>query len=241
MTDDAFNELVAKHRAGWLADAASLCRWLDWHSVDDRATIHLLDADALPAVARANALAWTAGGSDRVLRPHLFDRRGGPVLVLDVGGIARERLTPAELNEAEAVVLGRLEVSAVALHEHAHARVAAGKGSTIPADTTLSLLVAAAGEPTNETHWRRSHGPAWCRCYLHLAERAARSIWPHEWWRASCLHDLRCHGHDNAAELVETLECELGSDDALADVLRRDPPAAFSECFNRSPIERGEP
>lgn len=232
MTGDAFTELVDNHRAGWLRDAAALCRKLDWHSVTDGTTIHLLDADVLPPLAKANALAWTAAGADRVLRPHLFDRRGGPVLVLDVGGIVHERLKPAEMNELEAVVHGRLEVAVVAVHELAHAQVAVGEGRSIPADTTMSLLVAAAGSPTSEQHWRRSHGPAWVRSYVHLADRAARSSWPHEWWLSACQYDLRCHEYGNADQLVESLACELGSDDALADILRRAPPTAFLDCFD---------
>lgn len=231
MTDADFDELVAEHRGGWIADAASLCRSIDWHSVGDRQTIHVLDASSLPPQASQTSLAWTAGGSDRVLRPYLRDRRDGPVLVLDAAAIVRERLTPATLAEYEAIRLGRLEVSQVAIHELGHARLAATRGSTLPATTTLSLLVAAAGSTRTDDQWRRSHGRDWCRSYLHLADRAARSCWPHDWWLAATKHDLRLHGHGNADELVDALDAELGTDEPLADILRRDPPAAFTALF----------
>jgi dynein heavy chain len=67
----AFDELVAASKAGWLADAASLCRVLDPPAGDE--TIHLLDAATLPEEARRNALAWTAPGLDRVFHDRLIN------------------------------------------------------------------------------------------------------------------------------------------------------------------------
>lgn len=231
MTDDHSNELVEKHRAAWLADAGSLVRSLDWHSVSDSTTIHVLDAATLPPDASKAAIGWTLAGSDAVLRPLLADRRRGPVLVLDVAGIVRERLSPETLNADEAYVLGRLEVAQVAIHEHGHAALAATRDSSLPAGTTIALLAAAAGTPKSDEHRRRSHGGGWCRSYVHLSDRAARRLWPRGWWLDAAKHDLRCHGHVNADELVEALQAELGTDEPLADILRRDPPAAFSAWF----------
>lgn len=243
MTDADFDELVAEHRAGWIADAASLCRSIDWHSVGDRQTIHVLDAATLPPQASQTTLAWTAGGSDRVLRPYLRDRRNGPVLVLDVAAIVHERLTPATLAEHDAIRLGRLEVCQVAIHELGHARLQSTRGSTLPASTTLALLVAAAGATRTDDEWRRSHGRDWCRSYLHLADRAARLCWPHDWWLAAAKHDLRLHGHGNADEIMETLQAELGTDEPLTDILRRDPPAALAALFQEevSPARKAIP
>jgi hypothetical protein len=234
VTDAHFDELVAKHRAGWLADAAALCRSLDWHSISDAATVHVLDAAALPPAASETALAWTAAGSEHLLREHLHDRRSGPVLVIAAGRVVRSRLTPATLTADEAYVLGRLEVAQVALHELGHARVAATRGRRLPASATLALLVEAARQSTTDEHWRQSHGRDWCRCYVHLSDRAARSLWPRGWWLDACRHDLRLHGHSNAAAIVEALQPELGSDEPLADILRRDPPAAFTDLFHES-------
>ncbi len=232
MTAADFDELVAEHRADWVADAASLCRSLDWHSISNSETIHVLDAAALPPEASETALAWTAAGSDRVLRPCLMDRRPGSVLVLNAQGIVRERLEPATLTRHEAIVLGRLEVCQVAIHELGHARLQSTQGSTLPASTTLALLVAAAGSAKSDEHQRRSHGRDWCRSYVNLSDRAARSVWPRGWWIDAAKHDLRLHGHGNADELVEALKPELGTDEALADILRRDPPAAFTALFS---------
>jgi len=234
VTDAHFDELVAKHRAGWLADAAALVRSLDWHSISDAATIHVLDAAALPPAASETALAWTAAGSDHLLREHLHDRRAGPVLVIDAGQLVRSRLTPAALNADEAHVLGRLEVAQVAIHELGHARVAATHGRRLPESATLLSLVAAAAHPATDEHWRQSHGRDWVRSYCHLSSRAARSVWPRGWWLDACRHDLRLHGHGNAAALVEALRPEFASDEPLADILRRDPPAAFTALFHES-------
>lgn len=231
MTDADFDKLVADHRDGWIADAGSLCRSLDWHSVSDERTIHVLDAIALPPKASEAAIAWTLAGSDEVLRPLLTDRRRGPVLVLDVRGIVRERLTPETLNADEAYVLGRLEVAQVAIHELGHATLAATRNSTLPAGVTIALLAAAAGLPKSDDHQRKSHGRDWCRSYLHLSHRAANRLWPRGWWLDAAKHDLRLHGHGNADEIVAALKPELGSDEPLADILRRDPPAAFTALF----------
>lgn len=231
MTDADFDELVAEHRAGWLADAGSVCRYIDWHAVTNEETIHVLDAATLPPAASETALAWTVAGSDRVLRPYLRDRRRGPVLVLDAGSIVRERLNPATLEEHEVIVLGRVEVANVAIHELGHAKVQAARTYRVPAATTVDILAAAAGQPKSDEHWRRSHGRDWCRAYLHLSDRTARSIWPRGWWLETCQHDLRLHGHGHADELLATLQPELGTDEPLADILRRDPPAAFTALF----------
>lgn len=231
MTTTDFDKLVEKYRADWLSLAGSLCRSLDWHSVSDERTIHVLDAAALPPKASETALAWTLAGSDEVLRPLLADRRRGPVLVLDVAGIVRERLTPETLTDDEAYVLGRLEVAQVAIHEHGHAALAATRDSSLPAGATIALLVAAAGSPKSAEHRRKSHGRDWCRSYVHLSDRAARRLWPRGWWLDAAKHDLRCHGHDNADAILATLQPELGTDEPLADILRRDPPAAFSALF----------
>lgn len=241
MTDSDFDKLVEKHRSGWIADAASLCRLIDWHAVSSSETIHVLDAAALPPEASTTALAWTAAGSDRVLRPLLRDRRRGVVLVLDAGAIVRSRLHVATLDEREAVTAGRLNVCQVAIHELAHGRLAAAAGETMPASATLSLLVAAAGSATSDARWRQSHGRDWARSYVHASDRAARSVWPHGWWLDAAMHDLKLHGHGNADELVESLQSELGTDEPLADILRRDPPAAFTALFREEvPLPRSE-
>jgi hypothetical protein len=232
VTDADFDELVAESRAGWIAAAGSLCRLIDWHSVSDRETIHVLDAATLPPTASEHTLAWTAAGSDNLLRPYLRDRRAGPVLVLDAGKIVRSRLVPETLTSDEAYVLGRLEVCQVALHELGHARLAATRGSAIPQGTTVALLVASVVSTSTDEHRRRSHDFGWSRAYVHASDRAARSLWPRGWWLDACRHDLRLHGHEQADSIVEALKPELGSDEPLTDILRREPPAAFSALFS---------
>ena len=232
MTDAAFKELVETSKAGWLADAASICRVLD-PPASDR-TIHVLDAATLPVEARRHALAWTAGGLDVVLRDHLRDRRPGPVLVLDAGEVVRGRLEPATLAEHEVAVLGRLEVAQVALHELGHARLAEATGSTLPATATLPLLLAAVGTPTSSEHNRATHGRQWVRSYLHLSSRAAGTLWPRQWWLDAAVADVRRHVEIEATadELLAALEPELDTDEPLIDILRRPPPAAFSALFD---------
>jgi len=232
VTDAAFDELVAKSKAGWLADAAALCRVVD-PPASDR-TIHVVDAATLPEEARRHALAWTAGGLDVVLRDRLRDRRRGPVLVIDAGEIVRVRLEPATLAEHELAALGRLEVAQVAIHELGHARLAEATGTTLPATATLPLLLAAVGTPTSSDHGRATHGQQWVRSYLHLSSRAARSLWPRRWWIDAAVADVRRHVAIEAAadELLAALQPELDIDEPLIDILRRPPPAAFSTLFD---------
>ena len=228
MTDAAFGELVETSKAGWLADAASLCRVLDPPASDE--TIHLLDAATLPEEARRHALAWTAGGLDVVLRDRLRDRRRGPVLVLDAGKIARVRLEPATLAEHEVAALGRLEVAQVAIHELGHARLAEATGETLPATATLPALLAAVDAATGSDHNRATHGQQWVRSYLVLSSRAARSLWPRQWWIDAAVADVRRYVEIKATtdELLAALQPELDPDEPLTDILRRPPPAAFS-------------
>jgi hypothetical protein len=230
VTDADFDKLVAEHAAGWLRDAAALCRTLD--PPDDERTVHVLDAGTLPQPATRHALAWTAGGLDVVLRDRLRDRRRGPVLVLDAAAIVRHRLQPATLSEHEAVVLGRLEVSQVALHELGHAATFAAHGGTVvPAGTSVAALVAAIGTPTPEAADRRHHDREWCRAYLVLSSRAARSVWPREWWLAAALADVGWYVDVAGRELVDALGDELTTDEPLVDLLRRPAPAAYLKLF----------
>lgn len=225
MIDADFDELVATHKADWLATAASVCRVVDPPADDE--TIHTLDAATLPEEARRHALAWTAGGLDRVLRDRLRDRRRGPVLVLNVAEIVRRRLEPATSDEHELAVLGRLEVSQVALHELGHARLAEATGRTLPADASLPLLLAAVATPTSDADELDKHGPAWVRSYVVLSGRAARSIWPRQWWIDAAVWDVRRYRDVPAGELVAALQPEIDSDEPLVNILRRPPPAAF--------------
>jgi hypothetical protein len=232
VTGAAFDELVAIHKAGWLADAAALCRVLDPPGTDR--AIHVVDAATLPEEARRHALAWTAGGLDGLLRDRLRDRRRGPVLVIDAGEIVRRRLEPAALTEHEVAVLGRLEVAQVAIHELGHARLAEATGSALPATATLPALLAAVGTPTSDDHHRGTHGQQWVRSYLVLSSRAARWHWPQQWWIDAAVADVRRHVEIEATadELLAALQPELDTDEPLISILRRPPPAAFSTLFD---------
>ncbi len=226
MTAADFDELVAEHATGWLRDAAALCRLLD--PPTDSRTIHVIDAATLPQPATRGKLAWTAGNLDVVLRHRLRDRRRGPVLVLDAAAIVRHRLQPETLEEHEAVVLGRLELGQVALHEHAHAvAFEAHGGDPLPAGTSEAALMAAVGTPTPEAAGRRHHDHEWIRCYLTLSSRAARTLWPRQWWIDAALADVRRYVDVDRLELVDALRDELVSDEPLVDLLRRPPPAAL--------------
>jgi hypothetical protein len=231
VTGSAFDELVATRKAGWLASAASLCRVLDPPAGDE--TIHVLDAATLAEEARRNALAWTAPGLDRVLRDRLRDRRRGPVLVIDAERIVRSRLEPAGCDEHEVAVLGRLEVAQVAIHELGHARLSEADRETLPAAATLQLVLSAVGQPTSDEVSRRKHGPAWVRSYLVLSSRAARSLWPRQWWIEAAAADVRRYVEVEVGEILAALQPELDTDEPLVNVLRRPPPAAFLSLFNR--------
>lgn len=229
MTNVAFDAIVEASRAGWIADAASLCRVLDPPAAD--ATIHVLDAAALPEPATRHALAWTAGGLDRVLRDRLRDRRRGPVLVLDVAAIVRHRV-PVKVSEHELAALGRLECQQVALHELGHARLAEAAGAALPTWTSLPLLLDAIGTPTLDDVDREKHGHAWIRSYLVLSGRAARSLWPRQWWLDAAVADVRRYVDVAGHELLADLQHEIDDDEPLVDVLRRPAPPAYLARFD---------
>lgn len=239
MTDSAFDELVAASKADWLEDAASLCRVLDPPAGDE--TIHLLDATTLPEEARRNALAWTAPGLDRVLRDRLRDRRPGPVLVIDAEAVVRVRLEPADRDEHEVAVLGRLEVAQVAIHELGHARLAEADRETLPEAATLQIVLSAVGQPTSDEVSRRKHGPAWIRSYLNLSSRAARSLWPRTWWIDAALADVRRYVEVEADHILAALRPELETDEPLVDVLRRPAPADYLALFDHETQARKAP
>lgn len=230
MTAADRDAIVEASRAGWIADAAALCRVLDQPADDE--TIHVLDAATLPEEARRHALAWTAPGLDRVLRDRLRDRRRGPVLVLDVAAIVRHRV-PVAVAEHELAALGRLEVSQVAIHELAHARLAEAGGSALPEWTTLPLLLDAVGTPTLADADREKHGHAWVRAYLLLSGRAARSLWPRQWWLDAAVADVRRYVDVSADQLLAAIQPEIDVDEQLVDVLRRPAPPAYLDLFDR--------
>lgn len=239
MTDAAFAELVAANRAGWLADAATLCRVLDPPAGDQ--TIHVLSAATLPEEARRNALAWTAPGLDRVLRDRLRDRRPGPVLVIDAEAVVRSRVDPAGRGWHEIAVLGRLEVAQVAIHELGHARLAEADRETLPEAATLPLVLSAIGQPTSDEVTRRKHGPAWIRSYLNLSSRAARSLWPRQWWIDAAVADVRRYVAVEADQILAALRPELETAEPLVDVLRRPAPADYLALFDHETQARKAP
>lgn len=239
MIGSSFDELVAAGKAGWLADAATLCRVLDPPASDQ--TIHVLDAAMLPEEARRHALAWTAGGLDRVLRGRLRDRRPGPVLVIDAESVVRLRVDPAGRDEYEVAVLGRLEIAQVAIHELGHARLSEADRETLPEAATLQVVLSAVGQTTPDEVSRRKHGPAWIRSYVNLSSRAARSLWPHQWWIDAAVADVRRYVAIEAGEILAALGPELETDEPLVDVLRRPAPADYLALFDHVTQARKAP
>lgn len=231
MTSDELDRLVAEKADRWLADATALCRLADHAGLGEDTTVHVVDAAALPPEARRSAIAWTAGGLDKPLRPLLRDRRGGPVLVIDLQAVARWRLDYATLTPDLADRLGSLEVRQVALHELAHARLAEAEGRRIPAGVDLALLAAASAD-LPPGHDRRTHGSQWCRAYLHLSRRVS-AVWPGRWWMEAAVLDVgRYLGGQSCSRLADTLKPEHNSDRPLVEILRSPAPPDFVTQFS---------
>lgn len=231
MIDRDFGRLAAEHAAGWLADAVSLGRSLDWQGFSHDETLHAVDAATLPPEASQEALAWTAPGLRLLLADRLRDCRGGPAVVLDVKAIVRRRLEVERLSSEEVVTLGRLEVSNVLIHELGHARVAEARGVTLPAGVTLPTLLRSTATPTLPAVEDRSHADDWIRAYVHLSDRAARTVWPHRWWLNACRWDVSGYVECHVSELLDALTPELGTDEPIVSLLRRDPPELFTALF----------
>lgn len=226
-------EIVAAHGAGWLADAACLGHVLDWRGFGQHETLHVLDAAALPPESRRHVVAWTAPGLRPLLSDWLRDDRDGPVVVIDVAAVFRNHVAITGRPERECVRLGRLETQQTLLHELAHVREHDASGQTLRPDTTLDAVLAAAARPQSRGLHDRGHGLQWVRAYAHLSYRATE-LWPWRWWLdVGFSSDVEAHGLGSGDAYVETLadELESGRDESLVDILRRDPPAAFTKLF----------
>jgi len=233
VTDAELGRLVAEHAAGWLADAVCLCRVLDWRGFDDDETLQAIDAATLPEEARRHAVAWTAPGLSQLLAERLRDRRSGPVVVIDVAAVVKCRHAAAKVTDAELLRLGRLETQQICLHEFAHVREQESRGVTPPEHATLPLLLAAVAEPQSQRRHDQGHGLQWLRCYLHLSHRATE-FWPWQWWLdVGFSSDIEAHGLGAGRDFADALEAELVEtvNVPLKDILRRDPPPAFTALF----------
>lgn len=222
MIDADADNLVATHAAGWIADAECLGRMLDWRGFRDSETLHVVHAAALPPEARRYAVAWTAPGLRPLLAELLSDHRGGPVVVIDVSAVFRRRVSIAGKCDRQCHKLGRLETQQVLLHELAHVRVDEASGET-PVASVAALLEAVSKPQTRAIH-DHGHGLQWLRAYCHLSHRAAE-LWPWRWWiDVGLSSDVEAHGLGDGHNFVETLagELELGRDEPLAEILRRD-------------------
>lgn len=233
MTDATFDQLVAEHAAGWLADAVCLCRVLDWRGFADDETLHAIDAATLPEEARRHALAWTAPGLRQLLAEQVRDRRGGPAVVIDVAAVVKSRRKAADVTAAELLRLGRLETQQVCLHEFAHVREQEVRGVSPVESATLPLLLAAVAERQSRSRHDQGHGLQWLRCYLHLSHRATE-LWPWQWWLdVGFSSDVEAHGLGAGRDFADVLEAELvdAANVSLVDVLRSDPPPAFTALY----------
>ncbi len=166
----------------------------------------------------------------------------GPVVAINLVEVATwlvldndDRLDEAGLRETI-----RVAVQAVALHEAAHV-IAGGEYEPlpphdVPTATIHGIVRAAVAADKPQARVIESHRAAWCRAALHLAHRARRL--PHgQWWADWLRADIdRIHGQGTAAAILEALTDELLAADPMepiADILRRDPPAAFQDIFDQ--------
>jgi len=233
VTEPDFDRLVAEHAAGWLADAVCLCRVLDWRGYRHDETLHAINAATLPEEASRHCLAWTAPGLRPLVAEQLHDRRSGPVVVIDVAAVVKSRHAAPKVTDAELLRLGQLETQQICLHEFAHVREQESRGVTPPEHATLPLLLAAVAERQSQSRHDRGHGLQWLRCYVHLSHRATE-FWPWQWWLdVGFSSDVAAHGLGAGRDFADVLEAELveAANVPLVDILRSDPPPAFTALY----------
>ncbi len=233
--------LVARHRDYWLGSAASLPRSLDPAGLG-AGPLHAIGFDAV-GIASVTCLGMTF--------PTLFDcvrdvlpvsAVPGPTIAINLVEAATWLVLDNDdgLDEATLRETIRVAVQAVALHEAAHVIADGGyeplPPHDLPAATIRDMVAREVASDRPPARVIAGHGAAWCRAAVHLSHRT-RTL-PHgQWWADWLRTDIdRIHGAGTAAAVVAAIADELlaaDQADAVAEILRREPPAAFDDIFDK--------
>jgi hypothetical protein len=247
MRREDLGDLVERSAADWIRSAINFGRGVAWREYgDSETTIHVVDASRLPPEASRRVLAWTtAEGLEQLLRDAglVTDARSGPAVVVDLLGVVERKVAWRDSTEYQVETLGNVYVRQTILHELGHALAAEAAREKLMAGVTLPLLVEAAAADRGQEIEDRQHCRQWARAYLHLSDRASRVTWPHRWWIEAAAADVARYldaSQHEIEELASTLRPEIDDDGSIVDVLRRDPPPAFTDCFDRLAARRQE-
>lgn len=234
------DELLARHRQRWLADAAAALTTLDWRSFTGGRSLHVVDFESIGAFTGINAAReMTFGlvvGADLhrlagAAIPTLAGSTPAAAIAINITGICRAFEPDGATDEA----FIRAVATAVALHEYAHHAVAVAAGETLPDHLTHDHLRAAVAAPLSlpAGQRRQAHGPQWARAYSHLVARARQL--PYRKTRETLFaDDVEPYAAGGAAAVLAALADELAAhtaDDPLAEILRTPAPAGLTALF----------
>lgn len=234
--------LIDRHRQYWLGSAAGLIRSLDPAGLGRR-SFHVVDAYDLGL--RSDRIAgfhipklWSLA---RGLLP--VSAAPGPTVAVNLPEILRQSLEVDDtIQEYQTREIVRLAVSAVAIHEAGHALESEIDDPGGIADADLEKLSIATvrkvfAEVKNRPDQKRlveHHGPTWIRAAAHLTGRAAR-LPGGDWLEHYLKLTLRPLTRANPDDIIDALSLEVAQavDEPIVDILRRDPPVAFSKLLTR--------
>jgi len=230
--------LISRHRQNWLGSAGSMVRSLDPAGLG-AGGFHAVDA-AIFGDIPADCLGFTFEGLFDVARASLpVSARRGPAVAINVptivaGTVARFGDT---LDERSLVATARAEITAVGLHEAAHAidQRADDKPIDVPPALSFPIVRSQLAKPRDVRRWRSGHGGRWVRAMAHFCHRATRTP-PGDWWLDVFTGAVGAVLPGDAADWLDALALELataGDDEPIVDVLARDPPPAFSRLFDQ--------
>ena len=134
-------ELVQRHRGGWLRDAEATLTVLDWRAYSNGRTLHVLDARAIGGPPRGY-LGFAAGSQLHELAGHLLPQKSSTkpaaavAVNVDALVLGLRHLLMTEAHRGAAIGRIRTAVAAVAAHELAHVVDAQAAGRRLPEGTT---------------------------------------------------------------------------------------------------------
>jgi len=221
--------LLERHRQTWLRGAESFAASIDpglaacGVAVSDYSDLGITS----PA---GSAFVFPAGLADVVRHRLPAGSTARHVVAIDLRAHA-ETVTDYvdELDEDALVDAVQFSVDATVGHEVAHLAVNDHRGQRIPDGVTYRDFLTAAAAPTVPRP--DQHDAEWIRLFAHATHRADELRPASIWWRVF-REDVRptC---PRSGELLEALADELvDTTTPLADILRRPPPAAFTDLFD---------
>lgn len=230
--------LVARHRDYWLGSVSSFVRSLDPAGLGS-AGFHAVDFSGF-GISSEVCHGFTFDGLFDVARSLLpVSARRGPVVAINVDRLARRTLARLgdDIDERTIVETIRIELSAVGLHEAAHAVDQKDDGVRLDVAPAISfpMLRARVDEPENIPRWRSQHGIRWIRSLAHLCRRATRTP-PRDWWLEVFTWDVAAALPGDPGDWLDVLSLELAAaspDEPIAEILDRDPPPAFVRLFDQ--------